>query len=413
MTTASADRSSDQKAPSPGLTRRAFLPLLGTATFATVATRPRAAVAARPSSAEARFVYVGTYTAPGIPPGGTHPSTAVGIYVFRMDPTDGRLTPVQIVTTDNPSFLALNPTLTHLYSTNENAGGRFSAYAIDQGNGTLTFLNTEPSHGDFPAHLNVHPSGAYLLGTNYGTGNYPIYRINANGSIGALTDNFQGEGNGTGPRPDRQEGPHAHQILTDPSVGHVFGVDLGADKVNAWTLDLGTGVLTPNTVPFAPVASGSGPRHMAFHQTRNLAYVLDELASTITAFHYEPARGALVWLQTISTLPPDFTGANTTAEIRIHPSGEFLYNTNRGHNSVTMYSIDPDNGSLRVIGWQSSLGEWPRGMNIDPSGTFLYVGNQNTDTIAVFRINMSNGRLKQGFLVHTPTPVDIEFGPLA
>jgi len=409
----SADRSDDQKAPSRGLTRREFLPLLSAATLATVATRSRAAAAARASGAEARFVYVGTYTAPGVPPGGTHPSTAVGIYVFRMDPTDGGLTPVQIVTTDNPSFLALDPTLTHLYSTNENVGGRFSAYAIDQGNGALTFLNTQPSHGDFPAHLGVHPSGAYLLGTNYGTGNYPIYRINADGSIGALTDDFQGEGNGTGPRPDRQEGPHAHQILTDPSASHVFGVDLGADKVNAWTLDLGTGVLTPNTVPFAPVASGSGPRHMAFHQTRNLAYVLDELASTITAFHYDPARGALVWLQTISTLPPDFTGLNTTAEIRIHPSGQVLYNTNRGHNSVTMYSIDPDTGRLSVISWQSSLGQWPRGMNIDPSGTFLYVGNQNTDAIAVFRIDTSNGRLKQGFLVHTPTPVDIEFGPLA
>src|SRR3989442_1760927 len=180
----SADRSDDQKAPSRGLTRREFLPLLSAATLATVATRSRAAAAARASGAEARFVYVGTYTAPGVPPGGTHPSTAVGIYVFRMDPTDGGLTPVQIVTTDNPSFLALDPTLTHLYSTNENVGGRFSAYAIDQGNGALTFLNTQPSHGDFPAHLGVHPSGAYLLGTNYGTGNYPIYRINADGSIG-------------------------------------------------------------------------------------------------------------------------------------------------------------------------------------------------------------------------------------
>jgi 6-phosphogluconolactonase len=151
---------------------------------------------------------------------------------------------------------------------------------------------------------------------------------------------------------------------------------------------------------------------MAFHPDREHAYVLDELVSTITAFDYDPVRGAFIWTQTISTLPASFTGTNTTAEIRIHPSGRFLYNTNRGHNSVTMYDIDASTGHLSVIGWQSTLGEWPRGMNIDPSGTFLYVGNQNTDTIAVFAI-LPNGRLRQSTLVSTPTPVDIEFGPLA
>jgi len=404
------DPRSNAPMPSSGLTRRQFLPLLGAAAATTAA--PGMLAAARPDSdAAERFVYVGTYTAPGVPPGGTHPSTAVGIYVFRMNAHDGGLTPVQVVTTDNPSFLALDPSLTHLYSTNENVSGRVSAYAINRGNGRLSFLNTAASNGSFPAHLSVHPSGQFLLATNYGTGNYPIYEIRANGSIGRKTDDVQGEGNGTGPRPDRQEGPHAHQILTDPAANHVFGVDLGADKVNAWTLDLGTGVLTPNTVPFAPVASGSGPRHMAFHQSRPLAYVLDELASSITAFAYDATRGALVWLQTISTLPPDFSGANTTAEIRIHPSGQFLYNTNRGHNSVTMYRINATTGKLSVIGWVSSRGEWPRGMNIDPSGTFLYAANQNTDTIGVFRIDQATGSLTPtGADVHTPTPVDVEFG---
>jgi 6-phosphogluconolactonase len=331
-----------------------------------------------------------------------------------MHPHNGGLTLLQVVTSSNPSFLALdltlNPTLPHLYSTNEDAGGRFSAYSINPSNGHLTFINSQPSLGDFPAHLSVHPTGRYLLGSNYGTGNYPVYRIEANGAIGPLTDNFQGEGNGTGPRPDRQESAHAHQILTDPSAGHVFGVDLGADKVNAWTLNLATGKLSENTVPFAPVASGSGPRHMAFHQSQNLAYVLDELSSTITAFTYDPARGAMVWLQTISTLPADFHGSNTTAEIRIHPNGDFLYNTNRGHNSITMYRINDDTGKLSIIGWESTRGDWPRGMNIDPSGTFLYAANQNSDTIVVFKVQ-SNGALKAtGAVVHTPVPVDIEFG---
>ena len=414
----SEDSTHDQKPLSPGLTRRQFLPLLGaTAALATVAPRSLAAApsgpSGKPSGAEARFVYVGTYTAPGVPPGGTHPSTAVGIYVFTMDPSDGGLTLLQIVPASNPSFVALDPTLTHLYSVNEDSAGHVSAYVINPANGTLTFLNTASANGQFTTHINVHPSGQYFYAANYGTGSFPVYRILANGSIGPMTDEFQSVGNGTGPNPDRQEGPHAHQILTDLGGDHVFGVDLGADKVNALNLDLGTGLFRANRVPFAPVASGSGPRHMAFHPDRQHAYVLDELVSSITVFDYDPVRGAFIWKQTISTLPSDFSGVNTTAEIRIHPSGQFLYNTNRGHNSVTIFEINPDTGTLSVIGWESTRGEWPRGMNIDPSGTFLYAANQNTDTIAVFRIQLSNGKLKFSRLVLTPTPVDVEFGPLA
>ena len=417
---ASSEKSKlDQNSPSFGLTRRQFLPLLG-ATTALAAVAPRSLAAAssvgskaKPSDTEARFVYVGTYTAPDVPPGGTHPSIAVGIYVFRLDPSDGGLTQLQIVPASNPSFVALDPTLTRLYSVNEDLAGRVSAYAINPANGTLTFLNTASANGQFTTHIKVHPSGQYFYAANYGTGNFPVYRILANGSIGPMTDEFQSVGNGTGPNPARQEGPHAHQILTDLGGNHVFGVDLGADKVNVLNLNLGTGLFSPNTVPFAPVASGSGSRHMAFHNDTKRAYVLDELVSSITVFDYDPARGALIWKQTISTLPDNFTGTNTTAEIRIHPSGRFLYNTNRGHNSVTMFAIDASTGELDVIGWESTRGEWPRGMNIDPSGTYLYAANQNTDSIAVFRIQHSNGKLKFSTLVHTPTPVDVEFGSLA
>jgi 6-phosphogluconolactonase len=407
----------DQKSLSSGLTRRQFLPLLGaTAVAAATPSVVRAApggVPGRPSVASARFVYVGTYTAPGVPPGGTHPSVAVGIYVFKLDPSDGGLTPLQIVPASNPSFVALDPNQTHLYSVNEDDPGRVSAYAINSANGGLTFLNSALANGQFTTHINVHPSGQYFYAANYGTGNFPVFRILANGSIGPRTDTFQSVGNGTGPNPARQEGPHAHQILTDVGGGHVFGVDLGADKVNALNLDLLTGLFSANTVPFVPVASGSGPRHMAFHPDGKHAYVLDELASSITVFDYDPVRGAFIWKQTLSTLPDNFTGTNTTAEIRVHPTGQFVYNTNRGHNSVTMYSVDTATGELDVIGWESTRGEWPRGMNIDPSGTFLYAANQNTDTIAVFRIQPSNGKLKFSTIVNTPTPVDVEFGALA
>ena len=401
-----------------GLTRRQLLPLLG-ATAASAIILPRSLAAAPPDASpkppglKARFVYVGTYTFPGTAPGGTHQSQAKGIYVFRMNPSSGGLNLLQIAEIPNLSYLALDPTLSHLYSVNEMTAGAVSAYAINQANGVLSFLDIKPTNGQDTTHLSVQPSGQYLFAASYTSGNFQVFRINGDSSIGDMTDNFQSVGNGTGPNPDRQEGPHAHQILTDLDGNHVFGVDLGGDKVNVWNLDLGTGTLNENTVPLAPIASGSGPRHMAFHPDRQHAYVLSELASSITVFDYDPVRAAFIWKQTISTLPPDFNGTNTTAEIRIHPSGRFLYNTNRGHNSVTMFEIDPDTGELEVIGWESTRGEWPRGMNIDPSGTFLYAANQNTDNIAVFRIQPVSGRLNFSTLVDTPTPVDIEFGPPA
>src|SRR4030095_15000004 len=252
----------DRKSLSPGLTRRQFLPLLGATAIAAVAPgilhAAPGGIPGKPSAASPRFVYVGTYTAPGIPPGGTHPSIAVGIYVFRLNPRDGGVTPLQIVPASSPSFVALDPAQTHLYSVNEDAAGRVSAYSINPATGALTFLNSASANGQFTTHISVHPSGQYFYAANYGTGNFPVYRILANGSIGPMTDEFQSVGKGTGPRPDRQEGPHAHQILTDVDGGHVFGVDLGADKVNALNLNLGTGLFSANTVQFATVASASG-----------------------------------------------------------------------------------------------------------------------------------------------------------
>lgn len=396
------------------LTRRRLLPLLAAAGAGAVS--PHAFGTGwggrhRPSPATARYVYVGTYTAPDVPPDGTHPSTAKGIYVFRMEPRHGDLKLLQIVEASNPSFLALNPALTHLYSVNEDLAGGLSSYVIDQAwHGRLIFINKVSADGKHTTHLSVHPSGRYLMAANYSSGNYPVFRLLGDGSIGPKTADFQGVGNGTGPNAGRQEGPHAHQILTDLDAGHVFGVDLGADRLNVLNLDLGAGTLTPNTVPFANSASGAGPRHMAFHPERKHAYVLNELVSSIDVHSYDPVRGALIWLQTISTLPKGFTGNNTTAEIRIHPSGRFLYNTNRGHNSIAKFEIDDETGKLHSIGWESTFGQWPRGMNIDPSGTFLYVCNQNTDTIVVFQVRHNGDLQRTGAIVHTPTPVDIEFG---
>ena len=353
-------------------------------------------------------VYVGTYTAPNTAPGGDVPSTAIGIYVFRMDMSTGGLTPIQTVASANPAYLALHPTLPVLYTCNETDPGSVSAYSI-AADGQLTLVNSQPSNGAWPTHLSVHPSGKYLMAANYGTGNVPVFALTSSGSIGTMTANFQGQGNGSGPNKGRQEGPHAHQVITDPAALHVFDVDLGADKVNVLNLNLATGALTANEVPFANTAAGSGPRHMVFHPNRQHAYVLKELVADVDVFDYEEVRGALVWKQSISTLPSGFTGVKSGAEIRVTPNGKFLYTTNRGHNSVAGFSIGSD-GKLTMLGTFPSGGVWPRGMSIDPTGAFLYVMNQNSDNILVYKIGADGTLSASGTVINTPVPVDMLFG---
>ncbi len=386
-------------------------------------------------AAGSRYVYVGTYTAPNFAPGGKVASTAQGIYVFKMDEARGGLTPVEVVTTENPTYLAVDPTMNYLYCVNElgaDSGGnplsRVSAYQIDRSSGKLRFINTQPSNGTWNCHIWVHPSGKYLFAANYGSGSFPVYPILDDGSIGEMIDFIQDSGDGTGPDPARQEGPHAHMILTNPGAQHVFGVDLGADQVMVWNFDQGSGKLTPGTVPYANVASGAGPRHMAFHPSDKFAYVLNELSSTVDVFDFDPVRGAFIGIQAVSTLPADTkyvrpkfdptnpgkvpTGTNTTAEIRVHPSGKWVYSTNRGANTIAVYKVDPNSGKLTSTDWASSGGEIPRGMNIDPSGTFLYVGNQNSDNILVFSIDPRDGTLHGPVqTIKSPVPVDFAFGP--
>jgi len=385
--------------------------------------------------AAGRYVYVGTYTAPNFAPGGKVASTAEGIYVFKMDQAKGSLTPVQVVKTENPTYLAVDPTMNYLYCVNElgeDSGGKplsaVSAFKIDRSSGNLTFINTQPTNGTWNCHIWVHPSGKYLFAANYGSGSFPVYPIQEDGSIGPMCDFIQDAGNGTGPEQARQEGPHAHMILTNPGAQHVFGVDLGADQVMAWNFDLSSGKLSPGPVPHANVVSGAGCRHMAFHPNDKFAYVLNELSSTIDVFDFNPNRGSFIGIQAVSTLPADTkyvrpvfdptnpgkvpVGSNTTAEIRVHPSGRWVYSTNRGANTIAMYKVDPHSGKLTAIGWTSTKGEIPRGMNIDPSGEFLYVGNQNSDNILVFRINPKTGHLTGPLqTIKSPVPVDFAFGP--
>jgi len=421
--------------------RRQFLTLLGAASAVTaMSPRAFAAPARVPPGGRtnpiAQYVYVGTYTI-GTAPGGSQPTTAVGIYVFKLNPASGYLDFIEVVPCDNPSFLALDPSKKFLYSVNELGpngnlpGGQVSAYAIDPGTGKLTLLNQVPSHGTFPCHVWVYPGGGWLFAANYGgtpqfPGSYICYPLNSDGSI-VPTDTsnsfrfFQFPGNGTGPDPTRQEVSHGHMMLTDPDVNHVFGVDLGMDMVHVWDFDPTHGQLTPGTVPYATVAGSAGCRHMTFHPSGKFAYVINEMASTVDAFEFDPVRGAFINVQTISTLPKNTpytrpsgtaipSGTSTCSEIRMHPTGYWLYGANRGANVITMFAIDQTTGQLSVLGWADPQGKIPRGMNLDPSGTFLYVGNQDTNTIALFRINRNNGKLTGPSLIDSPTPVDFEFG---
>ncbi|WP_319643903.1 lactonase family protein [Halomonas colorata] len=421
------------------LSRRSFLQAIGVSA-AWVATAHGAFAQnsdSMGSPANEQYLYVGTYSSPNTAPGGVIPSQAEGIYVYKMNLETGNLSPVQTVKADNPSYLAMAPSKRYIYCVNElgedDKGaplGRISAYEIDERSGRLTLINTRSTQGTWPCYCAVHPSGRYLFAANYGTGTFSVFPLGDEGEIEPMSDQFQASGNGSGPDPVRQEGPHAHMMLSNPGAQHVFGIDLGGDSILAWELELATGKLMPGPVPQAHVPSGSGCRHLVFHPDDNRAYVINELSSTIDVFDFEPRRGAFIWLQSISTLPQDTTftrpsfnpnnpgevptGTNTTAGIKIHPSGRWVYATNRGMDSIAMFKVDPESGQLTSAGWVQSQGQIPRGMNIEPSGTFLYVGNQNSDTIVVFRIKSDDGQLEGPIhIIDSPVPVDFAFGSFA
>ncbi|QDG75403.1 lactonase family protein [Labrenzia sp. PHM005] len=384
-------------------------------------------------SQENRFVYVGTFTAPHTAPGGLAPSTAEGIYICCMTDT-GTLTPFHVVEAENPSYLTLHPNRTFLYSVNElgedengSPLGRVSAYRIDPSTGSLTFLNTQKTNGTWPCHCSVHPSGKYLMAANYGSGSFAVFEIHKDGSLSEMCFRANPGLHMQGHDAGRQEGPHAHMIASDPHRLRVFGVDLGLDRVWSWKLDHETGSLETSDLPFIPTASGHGPRHMTFDPEGRKAYLLNELSSSIDVFDCDLKRGSFLWRQTASTLPADTAfkravsdpinpgkvpdGTNTAAAISIHPTGKWLYASNRGMNSIVIYSIDQQTGQLSVLDWVSTGGEIPRTMEIDPTGRFLCVGNQNSGTVAVFKIDQSNGMLcGPECLSNIPTPTAILFG---
>jgi 6-phosphogluconolactonase len=360
---------------------------------------------AKKASSKGEFlVYVGTYTR----------QDSKGIYAYRFLPATGKLTPIGLVgETENPSFLALHPNHRFLYAVNEisnyegQSAGSVSAFSIDVKTGMLTALNKVTTRGTIPAHLVVDKTGKSLVVANYGSGSVAVFPLNADGSVGAASAFVQHTGLNTGPR---QKGPHAHAVTLSPDNRFVFVPDLGLDQVLSYRLDPAKGTLTPNDPPFAKVTQGSGPRHFVFHPDGQFAYTLSEMGSLVTVFAYDRAGGTLKDLQTISTLPKDFSGTNNAAELEVHPSGRFLYASNRGHDSIAVFAIDPRAKTLTPVEHVPTQGKMPRNFAIDPTGAYLLAANQNSNNIVLFRIDQKTGRLTPtGDDLKTPSPVCLTF----
>jgi len=331
---------------------------------------------------EPMTVYVGTYTRRESFVDGK----AEGIYIYHLDLASGELTYAATVTgagTVNPSFLTLAPDKRCLYAVNEITGGKgphgtVSAFAVDPVTGHLRYLNQQSTHGLAPCYASIEPEGRYCLVANYETGTLCVLPVGGDGRLGEATDTVQFSG--SGPNPERQEGPHAHMIVPSPDRSFILAVDLGTDRLMVFHLEMERGRLIPADSPWTQMPPGTGPRHLAFHPHRPFAYVISELNSTVTVFHCAERQGAFEAVQTISTLPDDFKGQNLGAEIKIAPSGRFVYASNRGHDSLVIYAADQETGKLSVVGHESTQGIGPRDFTFDPSGALLLVANQDTDS---------------------------------
>lgn len=361
--------------------------------------------AAKESPKNRYLLFVGTYTE----------KESKGIYAYRYDAASSELTPLgEAAETINPSFLAIDPGSRFLYAVNEVPNyksansGAVSAFVIGRQSGKLSLLNQVASGGADPCYIAFDKTGKYALVANYTGGSVSVFPVQSDGHIGEPSTFVQHAGASV--NKERQEGPHAHWIETTSDNRFAIAVDLGLDELLVYRFDAKTGSLAANDPPYAKLDPGAGPRHLAFHPSGKLVYVVNELQSTITAFSYDPSRGALQKLKTVSTLPKGFSGSNDTAEIQVHPSGKFLFASNRGHDSIAVFSIGRRTGTLTLVDHFPTQGKTPRNFEIDPTGKLLLVANQDTNNIVVFRINPNNGRLTPtGQTLLVPSPVCLKF----
>jgi 6-phosphogluconolactonase len=351
---------------------------------------------AAPALHKKYLVYVGTYTEDG--------SESKGIYAYRFDSSTGATASLG---------LAVHPNHRFLYAVNEiqNYGGQksgaVSAFAIDRVTGKLTFLNKVATKGGDPCYVTVDKTGKYVLVANYAGGSVAVFPVLDDGRLGEVSAFMQHTGHGTNPQ--RQEGPHAHSVDLSPDNRFAIVDDLGLDETLVYKFDSATGSLAPEPT-VAKADPGAGPRHFAFHPNGKFAYEINEMGSTVAAFGYDASSGALHPLQTISTLPKSFSGQNGAAEIEVHPSGKFLYASNRGHDSIAVFAIDADKGTLTLVENVSTKGESPRHFEIAPGGSLLFDANEKSDNVVIFRIDPQTGRLTAtGRVLELAAPVCVKF----
>jgi 6-phosphogluconolactonase (cycloisomerase 2 family) len=331
-----------------------------------------------------------------------------GLSVYRVDRATGEWTLVQLVEgLDNPSFLALDRTNRFLYSVHGDLGD-VSAHAIDPASGRLTLLNRRSTGGRNPVHLAADPTNRQLVVANYATGTVVLLPIQADGSLGEVVDMAALPGT-PGPHRTQQGSSHPHDVPFDPSGRFVIVPDKGLDRVFAFQVDAAAGKLVPASVPSVASREGAGPRHVAFHPSMSLAYVMNELDSSITTYRFDAQTGRLTPLQIVSTLPSDYTGNNTGAEIAVSRSGRFLFGSNRGHDTVVTMAIDAKTGLLSPQSWTGTAGQGPRFFALDPADETLYAANENSDSIVALRVTAAGALAPTGKTVHTGSPVCIVF----
>ena len=381
----------------------------GLLTAAALASAGLAASAQGPSPAAAGIlVYLGTYTG----------EKSRGIYVSRLDPSTGTLSPPELAAeTPNPSYLAIAPSGRYVYAANEintfegQPTGSVSAFATDRTTGRLTPVNAQPSGGSGPAHLVTDRTGRHVLVANYGGGSVAVLPIDA--SSGALKGPSDIERHtGSGANPARQKSPHAHSVNLDPAERFAYVADLGIDKIMIYRFDPAAGSLSPADPASAAAAPGAGPRHFAIHPGGRFAYAINELDCTITVYRVDPQTGALDLVQTISTLPAGVGVEKgfSTADVQVHPSGRFLYGSNRGHDSLAVFAIDQATGRLTLVQHEPTGGSTPRAFGIAPGGDFLLAANQRSDSVVVFRVALDTGRLTPtGSRIAVGSPVCVKF----
>jgi len=338
---------------------------------------------------------------------------ADGVYVASFDDQTGAVGPVRkAAEVTRPNFLAIHPSEDRLYTVNRLAkdGERLdsaTAFRFDRASGDLTLINQLETQGSGSCHVNVDSTGRMIAIANYSSGSLESMTLRPDGGLGKNASFFQHRGSSVHPR---QAAAHTHSVNYSPDNRFLMVADLGMDQLLVYRTEPEKGSLTPHDPPFVPIEPGSGPRHFSFHPNGRHAYVVNELASTITALEYDADAGAFTTLQTVSTLDAGFDGENTTAEILVHPSGKYVYASNRGHNSIAAFTVDADSGRLTALQRPSTLGDWPRNFRIAPGGRFLLVANQNSDQVVVFALDVATGRLTPtGGAAEVPAPMCLRF----